>query len=160
MEGKKFFFNLSNRWTIAYFIVVGSLPLLKKALTSLPTGASGTPDWFSLTRAGRSPRHPQCRALLASSSSPQPEDPGWLSSRVTGLCSESKSLTISGSKDGVRSRHWTPAGQLSLPRMELPIFSHDPLIPSVSRFGGSQGKHKGQVSINLPKRATYTLPPI
>lgn len=37
MEGD-FFFNLSNRWTIAYFIVVGSLPFLKKAFTSPASG--------------------------------------------------------------------------------------------------------------------------
>lgn len=40
-RGKKF--NLSNRWTIAYFIVFGSLPFLKKASTSLPRGPQVLP---------------------------------------------------------------------------------------------------------------------
>lgn len=157
---EKIFFNLSNRWTIAYFIVVGSLPFLKKAFMSLPMGASGAPGWFSLTRVGKNPRRPRCRTLLASSRSWQPEDPDWPSARVTGFCSESKSLTISGSSDGVSASTAAPAGQCPPPRKVQPVFSSDPLIPSVFRFGGSQGQSQGQLSTNVSMHTAYTLPTV
>lgn len=129
---------MSNRWTIAYFIVVGSLPFLKKALTCPANGASGAPGRFSLTRAGKEPRRPRCPVLLASSSLRQPENPDWPSATVAGLCSESKSLTISGRRDGVCRFSDAPAGPCFLPDF--------PGIPDHICFqgAGSQGKHKGQ----------------
>lgn len=94
-------FNLSNRWTIAYFIVVGSLPFLKEAFMSPANGGLRCSRLVLTNQGGHGSKASSCRAPLTSSSSLQPQDPDWLQARVTALCSESKSLTISGTRDGV-----------------------------------------------------------
>lgn len=116
MEGKKIFLIWATDGQLHISLWLAACLFLKRHSWALPTGASGAPGWFSLTRVGMDPRHPQRHALLASSSLQQPEDPDWLSARVTGLRSESKSLTISGSRDGVCSLHWIPSRSLLSPK--------------------------------------------
>lgn len=156
MEGKNFFLTWATDGQLHISLWLAACLVLKRHSRALPVGASGAPGWFSLTRVGTGPRRPRCRALLASSSLRQPEDPDWLSARVTALCSESKSLTISGSRDAACSLHWIPSRSVLPPKEGAARVFQQTRIPSVFRFGCSLGKLKGQRSTNVCTHTAYT----